>query len=187
MKRFANKQVVAIGIRPRIDTYKEDLVQEFLNGVHPLSSSRLTEENGLKRKVFLEQSPAGPNETGGAGDRTSHDNVGSGYTQDQNPGGKAKEETGPGNSPGADSDPEQEFTSPDTVNQMFGNEDDLSNKFAPINSSSRKRDEHVKNNLLKMHSRPVPPDKLPRRIPADEAFKRPSRRAAGTNWSHLYV
>lgn len=177
-----NKNVVAIGITPRIDEYKRDLIQEMLDGNHPLSSHRKTEDSGARRKVFLEQSPAGPNETGGPDDRTSHDNVGSGYDKGLDPGGRADDEIGPGNTPNRD--PEQEFTSPDTVNRIFGNEKDLSDKFSPLNEGSRQRDVNVTHHLRRLHARPQPVQALPRRAPVDEIAK---RHHASSNWSHLYV
>lgn len=182
MQKFTSKKVTAIGITPRIDEYKRDLIQEFIDGVHPLSSHRKTEDSGARRKVFLEQSPAGPNETGGPGDRLSHDNVGSGYDKGRDPGGRADDEVGPGNTPNPD--PEQEFTTPDTINQIFGNEDNLSDKFSPLNSDSRKRDINSTHHLRKLHSRPTPVQSLPRRAPVDELVK---RRMSSTNWTHLYV
>jgi len=170
MQKFTSKKVVAIGINPRIDEYKRDLIQEFLDGTHPLSPARKTEDSGSRRKVFLEQSPAGPNETGGAGDRTSHDNVGSGYDKGLNPGGRADDEIGPGNTPNRD--PEQEWTSPETTNRIFGNDDDLSDKFSPLNEGSRQRDQNVTNHLRRLHSRPQPVQALPKRAPVDELAKR---------------
>lgn len=182
MHKFTNKNVIAIGITPRIDEYKRDLIQEFLDGSHPLSSLRKTEDSGARRKVFLEQSPAGPNETGGPGDILSHDNVGSGYDKGRDPGGRADDEVGPGNTPNPD--PEQEFTTPDTVNRIFGNDDDLSDKFSPLNAGSRQRDQNVTIHLRRLHSRPTPVQSLPRRAPVDELVK---RRMSSTNWAHLYV
>ena len=163
MQKFTSKNVTAIGITPRIDEYKRDLIQEFIDGTHPLSSHRKTEDSGARRKVFLEQSPAGPNETGGAGDRLSHDGVGSGYDKGRDPGGRADDEVGPGNT--LNPDPEQEFTTPDTVNRTFGNDDDLSDKFSPLNAGSRSRDQNVTHHLRKLHARPRPVDQLPLRHP----------------------
>ncbi len=182
MQKFMNKQVVAIGIMPRIDEYKRDLVQEFLDGTHPLSPKRKEYDTGTKRKTVLDQSPAGPNETGGAGDSLSHDNVGSGYDKGRDPGGRADDEVGPGNTPNPD--PEQEFTSPDTTNRIFGNDDDLSDKFSPLNAGSRPRDQNVTHHLRRLHSRPQPIQSLPQRAPVDELVK---RRMASSNWTHFYV
>lgn len=181
MRKFTSKNVVAIGITPRIDEYKRDLIQEFLDGTHPLSSFRKEYDTGTKRKTVLDQSPVGPNETGGAGDRTSHDNIGSGYDKGRDPGGRADEENGPGHTPNPD--PEQEFTSPDTVNRIFGNDDDLSDKFSPLNSDSRSRDVNATHHLRRLHGRPRPIDELPKRHPVDELHNR----RASSNWSYLYV
>lgn len=181
MQKITSKNVVAIGITPRIDEYKRDLIQEFLDGTHPLSSFRQQYDTGTKRKTILDQSPVGPNETGGAGDRTSHDNVGSGYDKDLNPGGRGNEETGPGYTPNRD--PEQDFTTPDTVNRIFGNDDDLSDKFSPLNAGSRSRDQNATHHLRRLHSQPRPVDQLPRRHPVDELHNR----RASSNWSYLYV
>lgn len=181
MQKFTSKHVVAIGITPRIDEYKRDLIQEFLDGTHPMSPRRQTYDTGTRRKTILEQSPAGPNETGGAGDRTSHDNVGSGYDKGRDPGGRADDETGPGNTPNYD--PEQEFTTPDTVNRIFGNDDDLSDKFSPLNDGSRRRDQNATHHLRRLHSRPTPIDSLPRRAPVDELAKRHH----ASSWTHIYA
>ncbi len=200
MQKFTNKNVIAIGITPRIDEYKRDLIQEFMDGTHPLSSHRKTEDSGARRKVFLEQSPAGPNETGGPDDRLSHDGVGSDYGP-----GRADDEVGPGNT--LNPDPEQEFTTPDTVNRIFGNDDDLSDKFSPLNTGSRQRDQNVTIHLRRLHSRPTPVQSLPQRLPVDLPKDQPEdgmtvnipfprrkvnlphrrRKAASTNWAHLYV
>lgn len=181
MQKFMSKNVIAIGIIPRIDDYKRDLIQEFLDGTNPMSSKRPTYDTGTKRKTVLDQSPVGPNETGGAGDRLSHDNVGSGYNKGIDPAGRADDEVGPGNTPNRD--PEQEFTSPDTVNRIFGNDADLSDKFSPLNENSRQLDQNVTHHLRRLHSRPRPVQSLPRRAPVDEL----SKRRASSNWKHLYV
>lgn len=181
MQKFTSKKVVAIGI-VNIDDYKRDLIQEFLDGTHPLSSRRTTYDTGTKRRTVLDQSPFGPNETGGPGDRLSHDNVGSGYNKGRDPGGRADDEVGPGNTPNPD--PEQEFMSPDTTNRIFGNDDDLSDKFSPLNSGSRARDQNVTHHLRRLHSRPRPVQSLPQRAPVDELAK---RHVASSQWDHLYV
>ena len=181
MQKFTSKNVTAIGI-VNIDDYKRDLIQEFLDGTHPLSSKRKTYDTGTKRKTVLDQSPVGPNETGGAGDRLSHDNVGSGYDKGRDPGGRADDEVGPGYTPNRDL--EQEFTTPDTTNRIFGNDNDLSDKFSPLNESSRKRDVDSTHHLRKLHSRPRPIQSLPQRAPVDELVK---RRQSSTNWTHLYI
>ena len=181
MLKFTSKNVVAIGITPRIDDYERDRIQEFLDGTHPMSSKRKDYDTGTKRKTVLDQSPVGPNETGGTGDRLSHDNVGSGYDKGTDPGGRADDETGPGNTPNRD--PEQDFTSPDTVNQIFGNDNDLSDKFSPLNSDSRKRDVNVTNHLRRLHGRPQPIQSLPRRAPVDELAK---RHHANSNWTKIF-
>lgn len=180
MQKFMNKNVVAIGI-VNIDDHQRDLIQEFLNGTHPLSSKRKNYDTGTKRRTVLDQSPVGPNETG-TGDRLSHDNVGSAYDKGVDPGGRADDETGPGYTPNRD--PEQEFTSPDTANRIFGNDDDLSDKFSPLNTDSRKRDQNATHHLRRLHSRPRPVQFLPQRAPVDELVK---RRHASSNWTHVYV
>lgn len=182
MQKFTSKHVTAIGITPRIDEYKRDLIQELLDGTNPTSFKRTTYDTGTKKKTILDQSPVGPNETGAGDDRLSHDNVGSGYDKGIDPGGRADDETGPGYTPNRD--PEQEFTSPDTVNRIFGNDDNLSDKFSPLNTDSRKRDQNITHHLRRLHSRPWPVQSLPSRAPVDELVK---RRHASSNWTHVYV
>jgi len=180
MKKFTSQKVIAIGITPRIDEYERDVIQEFLDGTHPMSPKRKTYDTGTKKKVVLDQSPMGPNETGGTEDRTSHDNAGSGYDKGANPGGRADDEAGPGNT--TNPDPEQDFTSHDTVDHVFGNEGDLSNKWSPLNSDSQKRDQNSTNHLRMLHSRPRPPYALPSRYPVDNVHKQRYSSA----WTHYY-
>lgn len=175
-------KVIAIGITPRINDVERDRIQEFLDGTHPMSPIRKTYDTGTKRKTVLDQSPAGPNETGGAGDRLSHDNVGSngfgGPGGFLDPNGQADDETGPGNTPKRDK--EQTFTDQSTVDLMTKNDFDYSNEWSPLNYESSKWDKNTTTFLRRMQSRPgVGP--LPRRHPVDELA-----RAAGSVWSFKY-
>lgn len=177
-----SKNVLAIGITPRIDEYKRDVVQELLDGTHPMSPKRKLYDTGTKKKTVLDQSPVGPNEIADEpGDRTSHDNVGSGYKEGLDPGGRADDEVGPGYTPNRDL--EQEFTTPDTPNRIFGNDSDFSDKWSPLNAGSRSRDQNATHHLRRLHSRPRPVHTLPSRYPVDDIPKR----HAGSNWMHLYV
>lgn len=180
MQKFTSKNVVAIGIVPRINDFERDRIQEFLDGTHPMSPKRKTYDTGTKRKTVLDQSPVGPNEIADEpDDRTSHDNVGSGYKEGPDPGGRADDEVGPGNTPNRDL--EQDFMSPDT--RTFANPNDFSDKYSPLNADSHKRDQNATHHLRRLHGRPRPLYSLPRREPVDELAKH----RASSNWSFIYV
>lgn len=179
MLRIIAKQVVAIGITPRIDDVRHDRIQELLEGTHPMSSQKKKYDTGTKRKTVLDPSPAGPEEIPEEPeDRSSHHNVGSTYYRGSNSsGGQADDETGPGNTP--KSDKEQTFTSHDTVDLAFKNDFDTSNRWSPLNYETNARDRQSTNHLRLLHQRPK--NRVPVRYPVDELS-----RAAGT-WSHIYV
>ncbi len=174
-------KVVAIGIIPRIDEVERDRIQELLDGTHPMSPYRKTYDTGTKRKTVLDQSPMGPNEiVTEQGDRGSHDNVGSGYKQGPNAGGRADDETGPGNT--SDPDPEQDFASHDTADLAFHNDFDTSSKWSPLNYGSHGRDARVTDYLLKLHRRPGV-GAIPQRHEVDELAQ---SKSGSSNWSCLY-
>lgn len=177
MLKVTSKQVVAIGITPRIDEYQRDRVQELLDGIHPMSPKKKTYDTGTKKKNVLDQSPFGPAETGGPGDRLSHDNVGSGYNKGLNPGGQADDETGPGNT--SKPDKEQTFTTPDTSELAFKNDFDTSSRWSPLNYESNKRDRNSTNHLRLLHRQPQ--NKVPVRYPVDEMSR------AASTWTYVYV
>ena len=170
--------VVAIGITPRIDDVERDRIQEFLDGTHPMSPIRRTYDTGTKRKTVLDMSPAGPNETGGAGDRLSHDNVGSGYNKGLDPNGQADDETGPGNT--SKQDKEQTFTDYSTVDLITKNDFDTSNKWSPLNSESNKRDRNIVTHLRRLYQQPGV-GKLPKRYDVDNL-----NRSSSSNWIYRY-
>jgi hypothetical protein len=159
MIKITSRQVVAIGITPRIDEFHRDRVQEFLDGTHPMSPERKKYDSGTKRKTVLDQSPVGPAETGGAGDRLSHDNVGSGYDAGLDPGGPPDDETGPGFT--SKKDKEQRYTNHDTADLAFKNDFDTSSKWSPLNWESEKRDHHIVKNLDKIYEKPLPDKRVP--------------------------
>jgi len=177
MLKVASKQVIAIGITPRIYEYERDRIQEFLDGIHPMSPKKTKYDTGTKRKTVLDQSPMGPAETGGPGDRLSHDNVGSGYNKGVDPAGQADDETGPGNTP--KSDKEQTFMSHDNADLAFKNDFDTSSVWSPLNYESNKRDQNSTNHLRLMHQQPK--NKIPVRYPVDEMNR------AASAWTYAYV
>lgn len=177
MRKITSKNVLAIGITPRIDEYARDVIQEFLDGTHPMSPKRKVYDTGTKKKTVLDQSPVGPNEIADEpGDRTSHDNVGSGYKEDPDPGGRPDDETGPGNARNIDH--EQDFATPDNGELIFRQEDDSSSKFSPLNYESQARDYNATNHLRRLQSRPKTIDELPKRRPVDQNSR---------SWRHSYV
>jgi len=171
-------KVIAIGITPRINDVERDRVQELLDGTHPMSPYRKTYDTGTKRKTVLDQSPAGPNETGMDGDRNSHDNVGSGYDKGLDPNGQADDETGPGNTPKQDK--EQTFMDQSTVDLITKNDFDTSNEWSPLNYESSKRDKNITTYLRRLHRQPGV-GALPRRHPVDELA-----RSSSSVWSYKY-
>lgn len=155
MLKLTNRDVVAIGITPRINDVERDRIQEILDGSHPMSSTRKQYDTGTKRKVILDQSPAGPNETADGDDRTSHTNVGSGYDA-----GPPDDETGPGFTPKRDH--EQTFMDHSLSELAFKSDFDTSSRWSPLNFESNKRDAIVRN-LGEVYAQP-----LHRRIPVDK-------------------
>ncbi len=130
-------KIIAIGITPRIDEVEHELMQEWLDGTHPMSSKRTYYDSGTPRKsklVDVDQSGAGPNEIAREdGDRSSMDNVSSGYNRGPEPGGRADDETGPGNT----SQPPE--TDAKQIERMFMTEDQVNN-FLFRNEESNKLD-----------------------------------------------
>ncbi len=178
-------KVIAIGITPRIDEYERERLQEMLDGTHPMSSHRKTYDTGTKRKTVLDQSPAGPNETGGTGDSLSHDNVGSngvgGPGGFLDPSGQADDEIGPGNTPKYNK--EQTFTDPKTVELITMNDFDTSSSMSPLNAESAKWDKKTNNINLRLREIYKEPGVggFPKRYPVDQLS-----RAASSTWSHKY-
>lgn len=174
-------KIVAIGVTPRIHEFERDRIQEFLDGIHPMSPARKTYDTGTKKKTVLDQSPMGPNDIPEEqDDRTSHSGIGSGYNQGLNPGGKADEESGPGYTP--DSDAEQDLETGDTAELMFKNDNDLSSKFSPLNLDSRQRDKNTTKFLMDLHRRPGI-GRLPTRTPVDDLVK---SRTVSSGWKRLF-
>jgi len=174
-------KVIAIGITPRIDEFERERLQEMLDGTHPMSSRRKTYDTGTKKKTVLDQSPTGPAETGGSGDRLSHDNVGSGYDKGLDPNGQADDETGPGNTPKHDK--EQIFTDPKTVELITLNDFDTSSSMSPLNAESNKWDKktiNINTRLREIYKQPGI-GKMPKRYPVDQLS-----RDANLIWSHQY-
>jgi len=173
-------RVIAIGITPRINDVERDRIREMLDGTNPLSSIRRHYDNNPKtlRKTVLDPSPAGPNETGEAGDRKSHDNVGSGYNKGIDPGGQADDETGPGNT--SKHDKEQTFNDPSMVDLITKNDFDTSNEWSPLNYESNKRDKNSTTHLKRLHQQPGY-GAMPRRHDVDKLVSR-----ASSVWTHVY-
>jgi len=174
MLKITNKQTLAIGITPRIDEYSRDRIQELLDGTHPMS--RKTYDTGTKRKTILDPSPLGPNETAEEpADKTSHENVGSGYKEDSNPGARADEETGPGNT--SNPDREQDFAGHENADLTFESDSDPSSQWSPLNYESNERDRNSTDHLRRLHRQP--PIVMPLRSPVDKLTQRKA-------WSHMY-
>lgn len=184
-----SKYVVALRNSPRIYELPFEQVQEWL-GSNPTSPFRKNHDSGKRREVIPDLSPAGPNETiQEDGDRGSHDNVGSGY----NDGGRADDETGPGNA--SNPDPEQKYTNHETAEYATKNDFDFSSSLSLINQGSRKRDQASARSLGEIYESP----RMQARVPVDtnkgntRNIKFPSRqkderrRAASSDWSHTYV
>lgn len=171
-------KVIAIGITPRINDVERDRIQELLDGTHPLSPVRKTYDTGTKRKTVLDQSPSGPAETGGYGDRLSHDNVTSTYDKGLDPNSQADDETGPGNNPKYDK--EQTFNDPTTVELVSKNEFDTSSEWSPLNYESNKRDRNATTFLRRLHQRPGY-GKMPQRYNVDQLIQ-----SGSSAWTHIY-
>ncbi|MHA2279863.1 MAG: hypothetical protein ACXAC5_03175 [Promethearchaeota archaeon] len=169
-------RVIAIGITPRIDDVERDRIQEFLDGTHPMSPVRKKYDTGTKRKTVLDQSPVGPPEIPESGDRTSHDNVGSGFKEGLDPNSQADDETGPGNT--SKQDKEQTFMEYSTVDLITKNDFDTSSKWSPLNTESNKRDKNVTTHLRRLHQRPGV-GALPRRYDVDDLVR-------ASSWTYRY-
>ena len=169
-------KVIAIGINPRIYDVERDRIQEFLDGTHPMSSKRKTYDSGTKKKTVLDQSPVGPPEIPEEpGDKSSHDNVGSGYNKGPDPGGQADDETGPGNTPSTDK--EQTFTDHSTSEIASRSNNDFSSKWSPLNFDSNKRDQKITQHLMRLHN--GNPISKSRRYHVD--------RQSNTRWKGIFV
>lgn len=181
MLQIVGKKVVAIGITPRIYDEERDRIREFLDGTHPMSSHRKNYDSGTKRLTVLDQSAVGPNEISyEKDDRNSHSNVGSGGTQGINPGGRADDETGPGNM--TNSDPEQDFMSHDNADLAFDNANSTSSKWSPLNYESNKRDKNITHYLRRLYQEPGV-GALPKRHDVDRLTR---SKAASSSWRHKY-
>lgn len=153
MISITSKQVFALRGEPRIHQLPFDEIQEWLNGVNPMSPAVKKHDSGKNREVFPDLSPAGPSEIPENPDeRTSHTNVGSGYDKGLDPGGRADDETGPGNMNMPD--PEQTFMDHSNSELAFLNEGDFSSQWNPMNYGSKARDRKSTDHLMKLHQRP---------------------------------
>lgn len=131
--------ITAIGLSPRIYNEPRDRVQEFLDGINPNAPERKTYDSGTPKKTVLDQSGLGPsNMKEESDDKTPHTNLSSGYAQGMDPGGRADDEVGPGNTP--NKDPEQDLGNADTSDMFFRSPSDTSSKFSPLQDESRKWD-----------------------------------------------
>ncbi len=184
MITVTSKNVVALRNSPRINEQPFEDLQEWLSGVHPLSPIRKTHDSGKPREVFPDLSPAGPNEiTREKEDRSSMSGVSSGYNRGMDPGGRADDETGPGNT--SIRNDEQTNKTHDVSELAFKNDFDLSSKFSPLNFVSNAidqgRTQDSTNHLTTLlYERP----KIPSRVPVDTMSR---SRAANSNWNHIYV
>lgn len=131
-------RIIALRGTPRIQEMPFDQIQEWLNGVNPMSPHVKSHDSGKPREVIPDLSPAGPDgivrETG---DKSSMDNVSSGYDRGMDPGGRADDETGPGNT--SNKDQEQNYPSSKNIQLFTRQEGDTSSNLF-LNEDSSKRD-----------------------------------------------
>ncbi len=174
MQVISNKLTVALrGDMKAIDRIQWDNVQEFLNGM-PTTDSKVKKHDSGKPKetTFPGGAGVGPDEIAREdGDRSSMDNTSSGYNRGLNPGGRADDETGPGNTP--DADPEQNFTDHMQNELAWKAEGDLSSQYSPLNQDSSKRDQRrINSHMGKMYGM----------APIHQRYDR----AASTEWKYEY-
>ncbi len=145
MLKLTSKQTVAIGITPRVNDAYRDLIEERLNGINPMSPVRQTYDTGTKRKTILDQSGFGPNEIPREqGDKSSMDNVSSGYTVGSDTDRPADDETGPGFTRSV---PETDVKH---LHRQFMSQDEIGN-FLFRNEDSDKRDQKSRANLFNVY------------------------------------
>ena len=126
--------VISKGHIPLIDEFERNRMQEFLDGTHPLSSKRKDYDTGTSRPTMAipmsgrDEIKREPDDVG------AHDDVSSGYNEGLDPGGRADDETGPGNT---SIKPE---TDPNQISRMWMTEDEVSN-FLFRNEESNKLDQ----------------------------------------------
>ncbi len=154
MISLVSKKIIALRGEPRINLERFDRLQEWLSGVNPMAPSQKHHDSGKRREIFPDLSPAGPDDIAtGAGDRSSHDNIGSGYIIDTELyGGQADDEAKPGF--GRKEDKEQTFMDHQTSELAFKNDFDLSSTLNPMNFESNKRDHNPQQHLMRLQRQP---------------------------------
>ena len=134
MLKILSKKIIALRGIPRIYDAPFDSIQEWLNGVHPLSPAQRKYDTNKPRLTIPDLSPVGPDAIKREkGDKSSLDNASSGYNQGLEPGGTADDETGPGFTRTLPN------TNPQVTELAFRSEGDLSSNLF-LNRDSRNRD-----------------------------------------------